>query len=110
MARSSPKDGGFLALADCVRDVDSVARYARTFSDAPAEAIYLHFRRSRAVGWRDLDARKRVAFEVFKATLAICDRLVVHDALAAPAMSARSYIAETITADDEDGSPFEVLQ
>lgn len=66
--------------------------FVRGNRDAPAEALYLTVRRE-PVAWADLRPQKRVAVEVFRATLCACDMLVPAAApVVAPA--ARGHLVE----------------
>ena len=55
--------------------LDDAAAFVRAHPDAPAEAVFLAVRRE-DIAWRDLQAQKRVAVEVFRATLLVCDKMI----------------------------------
>lgn len=79
--RAGQKEGGFLQAIGAGGRLDDAAAFVRRFPEAPAEALYLELsRRAGEVSWASLEARKRAAVEVFRATLAICDRLVAAEA------------------------------
>lgn len=80
--------GGWLADIGAAGDVAAAAAAVRRFPDAPAEALFLTLTRE-PVAWRDLQARKRVAVEIFRATLLVMDRLAAADATEAEAKRPR---------------------
>lgn len=69
--------------------LEVAAFFVRRHPDAPAEALWLTMRRD-PVAWRDLQPRKRVAVEVFRAVLLLLDRLAAADALEAEARRPRT--------------------
>lgn len=93
--RSGPKDGGFLGLLGCGGRIAMAAEFVRANPDAAAEAVFLTVRRDRALAWRDLEARKRAAVEVFRATLLICDRLVPPAPAVVQRPAADSYLLDS---------------
>jgi hypothetical protein len=80
---------GFLAEIGAPGALDAAAAHVRAHPDAPAEALFLALTRE-PVTWRELMARKRVAVEIFRASLLVMDRLAAADAVEAEARRPRA--------------------
>lgn len=107
--RCRPKEGGWLAECGCRVDLVEAARFVRGHVLAPAEAVYLHLRRDQGIAWGDLEARKRVAVEVFRGCLVVLDRLV-EAPIATVARPASDWLGEGIGERDPGIDDKEVLR
>lgn len=81
--RYGPDPGAWL-VGECAEDLIACARLVRDWPEFPACNIYARlYQRHLAVPWSRLNPRRRVALEVFRASLLALDRLVAADTAAA---------------------------
>lgn len=74
----SRSKGGWLADIDAEGRGQRAAEFVLSHQDAPAEAVFLEVSKA-GVPWTEIAPVKRVAVEVFRATLLIAQRLVDAD-------------------------------